>query len=491
MVFSSITFLFYFLPIVLAIYYIVPKKIKNIVLLIFSLSFYFYGEPKYIVLMLSSIVITYIFGLLINKFPKYKQVSLLIFLCISLGLLIYYKYANFLIQNINLWLKNKIDFLNVILPIGISFYTFQMISYVIDVYRNDAKVQKNILKLALYVSLFPQLIAGPIVRYTTIEEQLENRKCTFEKFALGVRRFIIGLGKKVLIANTLGQLNSIFLSSNDNSVLFYWMYGISVMLQIYFDFSGYSDMAIGLGKMFGFEFLENFNYPYIAKTITDFWRRWHISLSSWFRDYIYITLGGNRCGKVKWFRNILIIWFLTGLWHGAAWNFILWGMYFGVILIVEKLLFTKIEKNKFNDKEVKNKFQITTKTIFTILLRIYVLITIMISFIIFNTEKLSQIKNNICGLFGIGNFVLTSEESIYYLSSYLGIFIIAIIASTPVLSRTCRKYISQKNENMKKRDVYLSKILNFLEPVFLLLVLIVSTSYIIDGSFNPFLYFRF
>ena len=333
MVFSSITFLFYFLPIVIAIYYIVPNKLKNAILLIFSLLFYFWGEPKYVFLMISSIVITYIFGLLINKFPKYKKFNLILFLITSLGILVYFKYTNFLIQNINLWLKNKIDFINVILPIGISFYTFQMISYVVDVYRNQVDVQKNILKLALYVSLFPQLIAGPIVRYTTIVEELENRKCSFDKFAIGVRRFIIGLGKKVLIANTLGELNSIFLTSNDNSVLFYWLYGISVMLQIYFDFSGYSDMAIGLGKMFGFEFLENFNYPYIATSITDFWRRWHISLSSWFRDYVYIPLGGNRVKKYKWLINIIIVWALTGIWHGANFNYILWGIYFFIFSI--------------------------------------------------------------------------------------------------------------------------------------------------------------
>ena len=273
MVFSSITFLFYFLPIVLAIYYIVPNKWKNIVLLISSFIFYFYGEPTYVLLMLFSIICTYIFGLLINKYKKHAKLFLILFICISVGLLIYFKYIDFIIQNINLWLTNKLDFIYVALPIGISFYTFQMISYIVDVYRGQAKVQKNILKLAMYVSLFPQLIAGPIVRYTTIEAQLEKREYTMEKFALGVRRFIIGLGKKVLIANVLGELNSIFLASNDTSVLFYWLYAISVMLQIYFDFSGYSDMAIGLGKMFGFEFLENFNYPYIATSITDFWRR--------------------------------------------------------------------------------------------------------------------------------------------------------------------------------------------------------------------------
>lgn len=461
MVFSSITFLFYFLPIVLAIYYLVPNKWKNIVLLIASFIFYFYGEPIYVLLMLFSIICTYIFGLLINKYKKHAKLFLILFICISVGLLVYFKYIDFIIQNINLWLTNKLDFIYVALPIGISFYTFQMISYIVDVYRGQAKVQKNILKLAMYVSLFPQLIAGPIVRYTTIEAQLEKREYTMEKFALGVRRFIIGLGKKVLIANVLGELNSIFLASNDTSVLFYWLYAISVMLQIYFDFSGYSDMAIGLGKMFGFEFLENFNYPYIATSITDFWRRWHISLSSWFRDYIYIPLGGNRVSKIKWFRNILIVWMLTGLWHGAAWNFIIWGLYFGILLIIEKLFL-----GKYLEKLPK------------ILSRIYVLLLVMISFIIFNGEGINQIMQNIGGLVGIGNIPIISQESLYYFKSYFVVIIIGIIGATPIL-----KNIANTNKAQK--------IMNILEPVFLLLILLVSTSYIVDGSFNPFLYFRF
>lgn len=461
MVFSSITFLFYFLPIVLLVYYAVPKKCKNIVLLIASLTFYFYGEPKYTLLMVFSIICTYFFGLLINKYKKYSKIFLAFSIAISVGILVYFKYINFIIQNINLWLTNKIDFIHVVLPIGISFYTFQMISYIVDVYRGQAKVQKNILKLAMYISLFPQLIAGPIVRYTTIEEQLENRKHTFEKFALGVRRFVIGLGKKVLIANVLGELTSVFLSSNEMSVLYYWIYGIAAMLQIYFDFSGYSDMAIGLGKMFGFDFLENFNYPYIATSITDFWRRWHISLSSWFRDYVYIPLGGNRVNKLKWIRNILIVWMLTGLWHGAAWNFILWGLFFGILLIIEKLFLEKILKKlpKF-------------------LSRIYVLIIVMISFIIFNGENFTQIMKNIGGLIGIGGIPLVSKESIYYFKSYLVVIVAGIVGATPIFKNIA---------NNKK----IHKIINILEPIFLLAILLLSTSYIIDGSFNPFLYFRF
>ena len=461
MVFSSITFLFYFLPIVLGIYYLVPNKFKNLVLLVSSFVFYFYGEPIYVLLMMFSIISSYIFGLLIDKYKNYSKLLLTLFICISIGLLLYFKYINFIIENINLWLSNKIDFIYVALPIGISFYTFQMISYVVDVYRGQAKVQKNILKLAMYISLFPQLIAGPIVRYTTIEKQLENREHTFQKFALGVRRFIIGLGKKVLIANVLGELATTFLASSAPSVLFYWLYGIAITLQIYFDFSGYSDMAIGLGKMFGFEFLENFNYPYIATSITDFWRRWHMSLSSWFRDYIYIPLGGNRVSKLKWLRNILIVWILTGLWHGAAWNFVLWGLFFGILLIIEKVFLEKYLKKlpKF-------------------LTHIYVLLIVMTSFIIFNGENISQIMQNIGGLVGVSNIPLISQENIYYLKSYFIVIIVGIIGATPIF-----KNIVNSNK--------FSKFVNLVEPIFLLVILIVVTCYIVDGSFNPFLYFRF
>ena len=461
MVFSSITFLFYFLPIVLGIYYILPNKLKNIVLLLASMFFYFYGEPKYVTIMIVSIIVTYIFGILIDKYKKHSKLFLIVSICVVVGILVYFKYANFMIQNINLWLTNKIDFIYVVLPIGISFYTFQLISYTIDVYRGDAKVQKNILKLAMYISLFPQLIAGPIVRYTTVEEQIENREYSFERFALGVRRFIIGLGKKVLIANVLGELTNLFLSTNDNSVLFYWMYAIANMLQIYFDFSGYSDMAIGLGKMFGFEFLENFNYPYIATSVTEFWRRWHISLSSWFKDYIYIPLGGNRVSKIKWLRNILIVWLLTGLWHGAAWNFIFWGAYFGILLILEKV---------FLDKYLQKLPKIFS--------RIYMLLIVMISFIIFSGESITEIMQNIGGLVGVGTKQLISQESLYYFKSYFVVLVVAMIGATPIL----------KNIFNKEK---LHKVANVLEPMYLLLIFVICTSYIIDGSFNPFLYFRF
>ena len=311
------------------------------------------------------------------------------------------------------------------------------------------------------MSLFPQLIAGPIVRYETICDELDNRDETIEKFSLGVRRFIIGLAKKVLIANMLGELCTKFSLVDERSVLFYWIFAISYMLQVYFDFSAYSDMAIGLGKMFGFTFLENFNYPFISKSITEFWRRWHISLSSWFKDYVYIPLGGNRVSKVKWIRNILIVWMLTGLWHGAAWNFILWGLFFGIILIIEKLFLEKVLKKMPR-----------------VLSRIYVLIIVMISFIIFNGESFSQIMQNIGGLIGIGGIPLVSKESIYYFKSYFLVIVVGIVEATPILKNMA---------NSKKTH----KIINIIEPIFLLLILLISTSYIIDGSFNPFLYFRF
>ena len=461
MIFSSITFLFYFLPIVLAIYYIVPTKFKNGILLLASLLFYAYGEPKYVVIMLISIIVTYIFGILMDRDSKNKKTYLILSLVATLGILIYFKYFNFLVDNINMWLTNKIDFAYVALPIGISFYTFQLISYIIDVYRGDAKVQKNIFKLATYIALFPQLIAGPIVRYSTIEEQLEQREHSFDKFSLGVRRFIIGLGKKILIANVLGELVSTFNSSTDNTTLFYILYGIANMLQIYFDFSGYSDMAIGLGKMFGFNFLENFDYPYTSTSITEFWRRWHISLGSWFRDYIYIPLGGNRVSKLKFIRNILVVWMLTGLWHGAAWNFILWGILFGILLLIEKIFLKKLL-----DKLPK------------ILSRLYVLLIVMISFIIFSGNTSEEITRNVTGLFNINVNNFASLESFYYLKSYLVPILIGIIGCTTIPKRIVT---SDK----------LNKFSNVLEPIFIICILVICTSYIIDGSFNPFLYFRF
>lgn len=463
MLFTSISFLYYFLPVVLILYFVVPKKAKNVILLIASLIFYFYGEPKYIFLMLAEIIIAYFGAILIDKY-KNKKVLILI-LTIHLGLLGIFKYADFTIKNINFLFKSQIPLLKLTLPIGISFFTFQIISYIVDVYNGKVKVQKSFIKLATYVSLFPQLIAGPIVRYETIENELENRTHSFENFAYGVRRFILGLSKKVLIANMLGELCSNFMSVTEKSVVLYWMFGIGYMLQIYFDFSAYSDMAIGLGRMFEFHFLENFNYPYIAKSITEFWRRWHISLSSWFKDYVYIPLGGNRKGTKILIRNILIVWTLTGIWHGASWNFVIWGLLFGIILIIEKLWLGKlIEKLP------------------TIIRRIYVLFIVMISFIIFNGNSLQDIWNNIIGLFGVNNLPVSNSYTIYYLRNYIIVIIIALIGATPILKNTIEK-LKQNNK--------IEKIINILEPILLITLLLVITAYLVDNSYNPFLYFRF
>ena len=463
MLFTSISFLYYFLPTIIILYFITPKKYRNYILLIFSIIFYMYGEPKYVILMLVEILVAYFGALLIDKY-KSKEIFL-ITIIIHIGLLCVFKYTDLFIGTINSIFKTNISFLNITLPIGISFYTFQILSYVIDVYRGKVKVQKNILKLATYVSLFPQLIAGPIVRYETICDELDNRDETIEKFSLGVRRFIIGLAKKVLIANMLGELCTKFSLVDERSVLFYWIFAISYMLQVYFDFSAYSDMAIGLGKMFGFTFLENFNYPFISKSITEFWRRWHISLSSWFKDYVYIPLGGSRKGTLKLVRNILIVWFLTGIWHGAAYNFIIWGLFIGVFLVIEKLWLSKYISKL--PKFLRN---------------IYVLFIIMISFIMFNAGSINEAFFNIKGLFGLNKEVFINNYTIYYLKSYLIVLIIAIFGATPLFKNIIEKL---------KKSKCLNKIINVLEPIFLIILLLLVTAYLIDSSYNPFLYFRF
>ena len=463
MLFTSISFLYYFLPIVIILYFIVPKKFKNFILFLSSIFFYFCGEPIYTFLMIGEIFIAYVGA---RYLEKHRKKSILVsLLAIHIGALGLFKYSDFTINNINQIFGSKIPLLKLALPIGISFYTFQIISYVVDVYRGKVKAQKSFLKLATYVSLFPQLIAGPIVRYETIEKELDNRTSNFENFAYGVRRFVIGLGKKVLIANMLGELCDVFSTTNEKSVLFYWIFAISYSLQIYFDFSAYSDMAIGLGSMFGFHFLENFNYPYISKSITEFWRRWHMSLSSWFRDYVYIPLGGNRKETIILVRNIFIVWALTGIWHGANWTFVIWGLMYGIMLIIEKLLLTKhLEKMP------------------SILQRIYVLFTVMISFIIFNANSIGEAWNNIIGLFGANGESLINASTVYYLKSYLVVLVIAIIGSTPLLKNIIEKLKTKTNAN---------KIINLLEPIAMASILIIVTAYLVDNSYNPFLYFRF
>jgi len=467
MVFSSISFLYYFLPIVLILYFITPFKYKNLVLFIISLVFYFYGEPKYVLLMILTIFSSYINGRMIDKFKdtKFKKVFLIADIVISLGLLGIFKYTDFFISNINTIFGANLSLLKLALPIGISFYTFQTLSYSIDVYKGNVKAQKSFITLGTYVVLFPQLVAGPIVRYSDIEKELQTRKSDFQSISVGFNRFILGLAKKVILANNFGLLCQIFYNSGDKSVLFYWVYGISYMLQLYFDFSGYSDMAIGLGKIFGFNFPENFNYPYIASSITDFWRRWHMTLSSFFRDYVYIPLGGSRTSKIKFLRNILIVWFLTGFWHGADWNFIIWGLYFGIILIIEKFFL-----NKLLDKSPN------------ILRHLYTLFIVFISFMIFNATSLTNVIIDIKSLIGFNQLPLANKETIYYLKSYLVVIIIGIIAATPLL----KNLIIKLKENKK-----INNIINILEPIYLFILLVIATSYLIDSSFNPFIYFRF
>lgn len=465
MLFTSISFLYYFLPALIIIYFITPKKYKNIILLIASLLFYFYGEPKYVFLMIAEIVIAYTGAILIDKYKSQSKNILIITLFIHVFLLIIFKYTDFIIQTINDISNANIKLLNIALPIGISFYTFQIISYVIDVYNGKVKVQKNIINLATYISLFPQLVAGPIVRYQTVEKELDDRVHSFNNFAYGIRRFSIGLAKKVLIANALGELCTKAFVLNETTVIFYWIFGISYMLQLYFDFSAYSDMAIGLGRIFGFNFPENFNYPYISKSITEFWRRWHISLGTWFKDYVYIPLGGNRDGKYKQIRNILIVWLLTGIWHGANWTFLIWGLLFGIILIIEKIFL-----NKFMEK------------LPSFIKRIYVLFIVMILFIIFNAENMSVALTNIKGLFGMNGEVFVNDYTLHYLKSYLPLLIISLFGTTPFIKILIDKL---------RKNKYANNIINILEPILIVIILVVVTSYLIDNSYNPFLYFRF
>lgn len=463
MLFSSISFLYYFLPILLLIYFLAPKKFRNFILLIASLVFYFYGEPKYIWILLLSCFMNYIFGLLIEK-EKHQKLLLWIAILCNLGLLCYFKYIDFIITNVNQLFHLKLNLFHVVMPIGISFFTFQTLSYVIDVYDHKVKANHNFFDFATYVCLFPQLVAGPIVRYSTIHEELKKRTHSISDFASGVTRFCIGLSKKVLLANEIGLFCNSILDMNQQSVLGYWFVAVGFTLQIYFDFSGYSDMAIGLGRMFGFHFLENFNYPLIAKSVTDFWRRWHISLSSWFRDYVYIPLGGNRVSKIQWIRNILIVWLCTGIWHGAAWNFILWGLFFAIFLILEKKLFGKfLEHHK-------------------VFGHIYTVIIILISFVIFNAGSMTEIKTFLLGMFGMNRLPIIETETLYYIRSGIVLFIIGIIGATPLFVKIIQKLKQKKG---------LRKIIDGLEPCYNLLLLVLVTAFLVDSSFNPFLYFRF
>ncbi len=457
MLFSSIEFLYYFLPVTILVYFLLPKVLKNGWLLLTSLFFYAWGEPKYVVLMLLSILAHYGWGLAIgrSKTKLWKRVFLIGSIATGLGLLGYYKYADFALENFNLLTGLDVALPHLALPIGISFYTFQILSYTIDVYWGHTEMQKNPIDFGCYVALFPQLIAGPIVRYVDVARELNQRQSTWEGCMLGARRFLMGLGKKILIANQLGEFVELFRASDEKSLLFYWLYALAFSLHIYFDFSGYSDMAIGLGRVFGFHFPENFNYPFLSGSISEFWRRWHMTLGGWFRDYLYIPLGGSRVSPGKWLRNVLFVWMFTGLWHGAAWNFVLWGLLFGGLLLAEKWIPGLLKL----PKAVRH---------------IYVCVIIMVSFVLFNAADLAQAGSDIGGMFGLGGAPLVTAETLYYLRSYAVVFGIALVGATPL-----PKHLAQKRE------------MPVVEAVFLGLLLVLCTASLVDGSFNPFLYFRF
>ena len=454
MIFSSIPFLYYFLPLALLLCYLVPSRARNAFLLLASLVFYAWGEPKYLPVMAAATALGYGFGLAIERFRRFRKPLLVLSIASSLGFLLYFKYADFFLENLN-GLGLKVPLLKLALPVGISFYTFQILSYTVDVYRGEVKAQRNPIDLACYVTFFPQLIAGPIVRYKDIAAQLRDRPQNLDNLRLGTGRFLVGLGKKVLLANLLGEVCAAWRVTEDPSVLFSWLYALSYTLHIYFDFSGYSDMAIGLGKLFGFSFPENFNYPYISRSITEFWRRWHMSLGTWFRDYVYIPLGGNRKGKGRQFLNILIVWMLTGFWHGAAWNFLLWGLYFALLLMVEKA-----------GLPVRG--------------RVYTLAAVVLGFVLFDASSLSSALACVKGLFGLGGLPPVSTQGLYLLKSNLVLLAAAILGATPAPKRLW--------EQLEAKAPRLSA---GLAPIGMAALLLVSTACLVDGSYNPFLYFRF
>lgn len=468
MLFSSIVFLFTFLPAVMILYYLLPVRFRNVILLLASLVFYAWGEPVYLFLMLLSILFNYFSGLDIARNLQDKRAakrSLVFNLIINLAVLGFFKYEGFVLDTLNGILPVHISYHALPLPIGISFYTFQILSYIIDVYRGNVKVQTNLPNFALYVTMFPQLIAGPIVQYADVDEQLASRKVSWTKFGEGSMYFIRGLAKKVLLANTSGMIFTEVsgLAKGNIAVMTAWLGAFAYMFQIYFDFSGYSDMAIGLGKMFGFEFNMNFNYPYVSKSITEFWRRWHISLSSWFRDYVYIPLGGNRVSKIKHIRNLLIVWFLTGLWHGAAWNFVAWGLYYGVILIIEKYLLSPV-LDRLPD----------------VVRHIYSIVLVVIGWVLFFSSSFGQAADYIRVMFGAGAHGFADRESMYLLTSNLLLWLILIFGSTPL--------VHFRYEHMLRSKKWNTTIIN---SVVYAALFIVCIAYLVTETYNPFLYFRF
>ncbi|WP_130862641.1 MBOAT family O-acyltransferase [Bacilliculturomica massiliensis] len=520
MLFSSVSFIYCFLPVFLAAYFVVPARLKNGVLLLFSLIFYFAGEPVYIWILLLSSVSDYLHGRFIGSRPgtPAARAALVSSIAVNIGLLSFFKYSDFFINTVNSLTGSGLEPLGLALPLGISFYTFQTMSYTIDVYRGEVPAQKSLSDFAAYVTMFPQLVAGPIVRYRTVAEELEYRKASFGGFALGVRRFTVGLSKKVLLANALGQLAEAAAegTAGEPSVLLYWLGALGFMMQIYFDFSGYSDMAIGLGAMMGFTFPENFRYPFTARSVTEFWKRWHMTLGGWFRDYVYIPMGGNRKGRLRWIFNVFVVWFLTGFWHGAGWNFILWGLYFAVLLCLEKFVF----------RIFLGKWAVTD--------RIYTLLVLVVSFVIFDSVDVAQIPVRIKGMLGIGSTLtgnpaavlpLWNDYGVYYLKSYAVLLAVSVFASTPALALICGKLdrlarggsedgtegtaagriVGGPEDTMElkgKEDTKLQTktgrksraaqvLLAVGEPVVLTALLLLCTAYIVDSSFNPFLYFRF
>ncbi|MBS6752064.1 MAG: MBOAT family O-acyltransferase [Christensenellaceae bacterium] len=463
MLFSGIPFLFYFLPCVLLVYFIVPQKGRNAVLLAASLFFYGWGEPKFLLFMVFSIVQGYVFARLIGR-GRRKKLFLTLSLVLSFALLGYCKYADFFIENFNAVTGLSLPLLKIALPIGISFYTFQIASYEIDVYRGDVAAQHNFIDFAAYVAMFPQLIAGPIVRYRDIAPQLKERTHSLEAAASGASRFAVGLGKKVLVANVLAQLVSAYKASAEQTALYAWLYTIAFTLQIYFDFSGYSDMAIGLGRIFGFSFPENFRYPYIAKSITEFWRRWHMSLGTWFRDYLYIPLGGSRCSRIRHIFNILVVWMATGFWHGAAWNFVFWGLFYAVLLMAEKFfLLPALKKGR-------------------VLPHVYVLLAVTLGFVLFDAASLKDALHQLGTLFGAGTASGLGTEALYMLRSYGVVLALAALGATPLPAMLWKKVQEAKS---------LAPVLTVAEPLCTFALLALCTAFLVDGSFNPFLYFRF
>ncbi|TCI77791.1 MBOAT family protein [Exiguobacterium sp. SH0S1] len=476
MLFSSTIFLFVFLPLTLFIYYVSPRFLKNTILLIASLLFYAWGEPVYTFVMITSIIMNYTFGLLVDRYREDIKIAKWLVGAMVLGnvlLLSVFKYTSFIIENVNAVFRLGLTDPMIPLPIGVSFFTFQAMSYVIDVYRKEGKVQRNPLDLALYISLFPQLIAGPIVRYQTVADEINERKETLDDFASGVQRFVIGLGKKMILANSCGYVadQAFSQSSGDLSTGFAWIGIIAYSLQIYFDFSGYSDMAIGLGRMFGFHFLENFNYPYISRSVSEFWRRWHISLGSWFRDYVYIPLGGNRGGAVSTYRNLAVVWLLTGVWHGASWTFIAWGAYYGMFIMLERAFLGKWLK--------------ALPSALSLGLTLFIVI---IGWVFFRADNFGYAITYLQAMFGLSEGGLWDSQAMYYLSQYGIILLISIIAATP-LPKMLGEYILTLEERSNKTWVVASA--GFLRYGYLSLVLVFAVSYVVASSFNPFIYFRF